>query len=145
MSSGGLFLFRSSPRPRRIFMHKYWRAERRMRLRLTVPTRRLPATARPCGTERDRQHRTTHRFKVSLRRAGRPIGETSATPRTLSCRAGGKHAGVRVGRIMPRMSRPSCGRIRRRSFNARALIDPAHHYRTKGLWFSRQYDARSKL
>lgn len=25
-----------------------------------------------------------------------------------------------------------------------ALIDPAHHYRTKGFWFSRQYDAQSK-
>jgi hypothetical protein len=41
LSNGGLFLFRSSPRPRRIFMHNYWRAERGMRLRLTVPTRRL--------------------------------------------------------------------------------------------------------
>ena len=42
---------------------------------------------RACGAKRDR---TTHRLKVSLRRAGRSIGETSATPRALSCRAGWK-------------------------------------------------------
>jgi hypothetical protein len=42
---------------------------------------------RACGAERDR---TTHRLKVSLRRAGRSIGETSDTPRALSCRARSK-------------------------------------------------------
>ena len=42
---------------------------------------------RACGAKRNR---TTHRLKVSLRRAGRSIGETSATPRALSCRAGWK-------------------------------------------------------
>lgn len=80
------FLFRSSPCRRRIFMQRIgWP------INSSGGGSRFQGVAcgppRACGAERDR---TTHRLKVSLRRAGRSIGGTSATPRALSCRAGWK-------------------------------------------------------
>ena len=88
-----LLLFRSSSRRGRIFMHGDRRANYLVRLRLAVPSYRVRSSARMrSGARPDTAllHRTTHRLKVSLRRAGRSIGETSATPRALSCRAGWK-------------------------------------------------------
>jgi len=56
-SNVGAFLFRSSPRRRRICMHGDWLAGFLVRPRLAVPTCRLRAFARACGVARDR---TTH-------------------------------------------------------------------------------------
>jgi hypothetical protein len=80
------FLFRSSPRRRQFSCKRIgWP------INSSGGGSRFQGVAcgppRACGAERDR---TTHRLKVSLRRAGRSIGETSATPRALSCRAGWK-------------------------------------------------------
>ncbi|PNE12699.1 MAG: hypothetical protein CR217_02360 [Beijerinckiaceae bacterium] len=67
-------------------MQRVWLADLLIRRRLADLRCRLRASARM----RAKRDRTTHRLKVSLCRAGRSIGETSATPRALSCRAGWK-------------------------------------------------------
>lgn len=87
------------------------------------------------GRARPDKRQTTHRSKVSLRRAGRPIGNTSETPRTLSCRARLPDHATDAAVILRTITAPLS--------QCAALIDPAHHYRTEGVWFSRQYDARS--
>ncbi len=79
-SNVGAFLFRSSPRRRRIFMHGDWLAGFLVRLRRAVPTCRLRASTRACGAAHDR---TTHCFKVSLCRADRSIGEITTRPRAV--------------------------------------------------------------
>jgi hypothetical protein len=115
-------LFRPSPRRRRIFMHWNWLADYLVRPRLAASIGRLPASAR--ATEWS----TTGQRIVSRRACAGLTDQSARQPRGPRSLAGthGKPAGDRVGRIMTRMSRPSCGCLPRRSRGAFIGAEPVH-------------------